>query len=56
MFEWAEKFAAEMLRLTEGRATYNDMLDWGFGLWPVQSDRDPAEAARGEFRSAVEDD
>ena len=31
MVEWAEKFAAEMLRLTEGRATYNDMLDWGLG-------------------------
>ncbi|CAN7755218.1 MULTISPECIES: hypothetical protein [unclassified Variovorax] len=56
MVDWAEKFAAEMLRLTEGHAAYNDMLDWGLGLWPAQNERDPAEVARGEFRNAVDDD
>ncbi len=56
MVEWAEKFAAEMLRLTEGRAVYNDMLDWGLGLWPALNGRDPAEVARGEFRNAIQDE
>ena len=55
MLEWAEKFAAEMLRLMDGRAAYNDMLDWGLGLWPAHKERDPAEAARGEFRNVRDD-
>ena len=35
MVEWAENFAAEMLRLMQGRAAYADMLDWAFELWPA---------------------
>ena len=51
LVRWAEKFAAEMQRLTEGRAAFNDMLDWALELWPVHRERDPAEVARGEFRN-----
>lgn len=56
MIERAEKFAAEMLRLAEGRAVYTDMLDWAFSVWPVHKERDPAEIAKLEFRNAAEDD
>ena len=45
MVEWAEKFAAAMQRLAEGRAVYNDMLDWALGMWPAHNARDPVEVA-----------
>lgn len=56
MIDWAEKFAAELVRLTEGRAVYNDMLDWALELWPDKGTSDPVLTARGEFRNAVQDD
>lgn len=55
MVEWAERFAGELVRLTEGRAVYNDMLDWALELWPGKSECDPVMVARGEFR-AMQDD
>jgi len=56
MVEWAENFAAEMLRLTLGRAVYADMLDWAFELWPARKNCDPAAVAMAEFRNAAQDD
>ena len=56
MVRWAEKFAAEMQRLTEGHASFNDMLDWALEIWPVHRERDPVEVARGELRNAAQDD
>ena len=56
MVEWAEEFAAEMLRLGQGRALYTDMLDWAFELWPVWKHCDPAAIAKVEFRNLAQDD
>jgi hypothetical protein len=56
MVEWAEQFAAEMLRLGQGRPVYTDMLDWAFELWPVWKHCDPEAIARVEFRNMVQDD
>ena len=55
MVRWAEKFAAEMQRLTEGRAAFNDMLDWALELWSVHRERDPTEVASGEFRNVQDE-
>jgi len=52
----AQKFAAEMQRLTEERAAFSDMLDWALDLWPVHRESDPVEVARGELRNAAQDD
>jgi hypothetical protein len=56
MVEWVEIFAAEMLRLAQGRAVYADMLDWAFELWPARKDCDPAAVAKVEFQNAAQDD
>jgi len=56
MIDWAEKFAGELVRLAEGRAAYNDMLDWALELWPAKGDCDPVMIARGEFRNAIQDE
>jgi hypothetical protein len=56
MVEWAEQFAAEMLRLGQGRPVYTDMLDWAFELWPVWKHCDPEAIARVEFRNMVQDE
>jgi len=56
MVEWAEKFAAEMLRLAKGQAVYTDMLDLAFELWPVRQHCDPEAVAKVEFRNAAQDD
>lgn len=56
MIDWAESFARELVRLTGGRAAYNDMLDWALELWPAKGKYDPVMIARGEFRDAVQDE
>jgi hypothetical protein len=56
MVEWAEEFAAEMLRLVQGRTLYTDMLDWAFELWPAWMHCDPAAVAKLVFGSMAQDD
>ena len=56
MIDWAESFARELVRLTGGRAAYNDMLDWALELWPAKRECDPVKIARGAFRNAIQDD
>jgi len=56
MIDWAEKFAGELMRLTQGRAAYNDMLDWALELWRAKGECDPVMIARDEFRDAIQDE
>lgn len=55
MIDWAEKCAGELVRLTEGRAAYNDMLDWALDLWPAKGECDPVMIARDAFRNIQDD-
>jgi len=52
--EWASLFAAEWMRLADGKASHEQLYEQGRTLFRVNGDRAPAEVARVHFDNTPE--